>query len=61
MDNYGILQHMGFYPPTENQCVMMREDLKTQLSEYIYIAGQTSQYSTRQIQDHYQSRFLSRR
>ena len=38
MDNYGILQHMGFYPPTENQCVMMREDLKTQSSEYIYIA-----------------------
>ena len=28
MDNYGILQHMGFYPPTENQCVMMREDSK---------------------------------
>ena len=24
-----ILQHMGFYSPTENPCVMMRENLKT--------------------------------
>ena len=32
-----ILQHMGFYSPTENPCVMMRENLKTQCSEYIVI------------------------
>ena len=29
--------NMGFYPPTENQCVMMRENLKTKSSEYIVI------------------------
>ena len=35
----GIIQHMGFYPPTENTCVMVRENLKTQSSEYIVISG----------------------
>ena len=30
----GLLQHMGFYPPTENPCVMIRENLITKSSEY---------------------------
>ena len=34
---HGILQHMGFYPPTENLNVMMTENLKTTSSEYIII------------------------
>ena len=67
----GILQNMGFYPPTENPCVMMRENLKIRSSEYIVIyqddlyisltTTEETQYLTRQIQDQYQSRFLSRR
>ena len=32
-----MLQYMGFYPPTENPYVMMRENLKTKSSEYIVI------------------------
>ena len=28
---------MGFYPPTENPCVMMRENLKTKWCEYIAV------------------------
>ena len=32
-----ILQHMGFYSPTENPCVMMRENIKAQSSEYVVI------------------------
>ena len=31
------LQHMGFYSPTENPCVMMIENHKTKSSEYIVI------------------------
>ena len=34
---HGIFQHMGFYPPTENPNVMMRENLKTKSCEYIII------------------------
>ena len=34
---HGILQHMGFYPPTENPCMRMRQNLKTTSSEYIII------------------------
>ena len=34
---HGILQNIGFYPPTENPCVMMRENPKTKSSEYIVI------------------------
>ena len=30
---HGILQNMGFYPSTENPCVMMRENFKTKCSE----------------------------
>ena len=33
--NHGIFQHMGFYYPTENPCVMRSENLKTKSSEYI--------------------------
>ena len=32
-----ILLHMGFYSPTENPNVMMRENHKTKSSEYIFI------------------------
>ena len=32
-----ILQHMGFYYPTENPCAMVRENLETKSSEYIVI------------------------
>ena len=61
---------MGFYPPTENPCVMMRENLKTKCCEYIvvyqddlYIASPTPEAilnTTKQVQAQYQSRFLSR-
>ena len=32
-----IIQHMGFYPTTENPCVMMREHHITKSCEYIII------------------------
>ena len=32
-----FLQHMGFYPPTKNPNVMMKENLKTKSCEYIII------------------------
>ena len=32
-----ILQHMGFYPTTENPCVLMRENHKTKSCECIII------------------------
>ena len=45
-----ILQHMGFYPTTENPCVMMRENYKPKSCEYVilhqdelYIASSTLQ------------------
>ena len=34
---HAIIQNMSFYPPTENPCVMMRENLKTKCSEYIVV------------------------
>ena len=34
---HGIIQNMCFYPPTENPCVMMRENLKTESCEYIVV------------------------
>ena len=34
---HGIIQDMGFYPPTENPCVMMRENLNTESCEYIVV------------------------
>ena len=68
---HGIIQNMGFYPPTENPCVMMRENLKTKCFEYIvvyqddlYIASLTPEATPKilkiQLQAQYQSRFLSR-
>ena len=32
-----IIQNMGFYPPTANPCVMMRENFKTKCCEYIVV------------------------
>ena len=34
---HGILQQMGFYPPTENPNVVMRGTIKTRSCEYIII------------------------
>ena len=34
---HGIIENMGFYPSTENPCVMMRENLKTKCCEYIAV------------------------
>ena len=34
---HGIIQNMGFYPPTENPCVMVRENIKTKCCEYIAV------------------------
>ena len=58
-----ILQHIGFYSPTENPCVMMRENLKTQSSEYIvicqdelYIAKQTPEAILNNLQDIYKAK-----
>ena len=51
---------MGFYPPTENPCVMMRDNLKTKSSEYIviyqddlYIASPTPEAILNILQDKY--------
>ena len=37
---------MGFYLPTENPCVMMRENVKTRSCEYIVIYQDELQYFT---------------
>ena len=57
---HGILQHMGFYPSTENPNVMMRENLKTTSCEYIficqdnlYIASTTPEEILHMLQDKY--------
>ena len=34
---HDISQNKGFYPPPENPCVMMRENLKTKHCEYIAV------------------------
>ena len=51
---------MGFYPPTENPCVMMRENFKTKSCEYIviyqndlYIASTTPDEILNIVQDKY--------
>ena len=56
---HGILQHMGFSPPTENPCVMMRENVKNSC-EYIaicqddlYFASQTPEEIVNILQDKY--------
>ena len=56
-----ILQHLGFYPTTENLCVMMREkNLKRKSCEYIlfyldelYIASTTLEEILHIVQDKY--------
>ena len=55
-----ILQHMGFYPTTENPCVMMRENRKTKSCECIlihqdelYIASNTLQEILHIVKDKY--------
>ena len=55
-----ILQHMGFYPTTENPCVVMRENHKTKSCECIiihqdelYIASSILQEIIHIIQDKY--------
>ena len=55
-----ILQHMGFYPATENPCVMRRENNKTKSSEYIliyqydsYIVSQTHEEFLHTLIDKY--------
>ena len=35
---HGILQHLNFYPPTENPCVMIKENFKIKSSEYSYLS-----------------------
>ena len=57
---HGILQHMGFYPPTENPNVMLRENHTTKSSEYIiiyhdelYIVSTTPQEILNTLQDKY--------
>ena len=57
---HGISQNMGLCPPTENPCVMMRENLKTKSSEYIviyqdelYIASTTCDDILNMLQDKY--------
>ena len=53
-----ILQNMGFYPASENPCVMMRDNLKTKSSEYtviyqddLYIASTTPEEILNILQD----------
>ena len=57
---HGIIQNTGFYPPTENSCVMMRENLKTKCCEYIvvyqddlHIASPTSEAVLNILQNQY--------
>ena len=56
----GSSKSMGFYPPTENPCVMMRENLKTKCCEYIavyqddlYIASPTSEAILNTLENKY--------
>ena len=51
---------MGFHPPTENLCVMMRENHKSKSSEYIvicqdelYIASTTPEEILHMLKDKY--------
>ena len=52
------MQHLGFYPTTENPCVMMRENHKTESCKYIiiyqdelYIASTTLEEILHIVQD----------
>ena len=60
MDNSWIIQNMGFYPPTENPCVMMKENLKTKCSAYtviyqkaLYLVSQTPEEVLKTLQNKY--------
>ena len=60
IDSRSILQHMGFYSPTENPNVMMRENHNAQSCEYIilyhdelYIASITPEGILHTLQDKY--------
>ena len=60
LDGKHLLQNMGFYPPRENPCVLMRENLKTKCSEYIvvyqydlYIASPTPEAILNILQNKY--------
>ena len=51
---------MGFYPPTDNPCVMMRENLKAKCCEYIavyqddlYIASPTPEAILNTLENKY--------
>ena len=57
---HGIIQNMGFYPPTETPCVKMRENLKTKCCEYIavyqddlYIASPTPEIIVNTLEHKY--------
>ena len=57
---HGIIQNMGYYPPADNPCVMMRENFKTKSYEYIvvyqddlYIASPTPEYTLNTLQNKY--------
>ena len=61
-----ILQHMGFYHTTENQCVMMRVSHKTQTYECIiihqdelYIASSTFQEILHIVEEKYKIKIIS--
>ena len=62
---YAILQHMGFYPTTENPCVMMRVNHTTKSCEYriiyhdeLYIALTTIEEILHITQEKYKSRLI---
>ena len=46
-----ILQHMGFYPTTENPCVMMREDHKTKSCECIIVHQDESYFASTTLEE----------
>ena len=60
-----ILQHMGFYPTTENPCVMMRVNQKTESCECIiihqaelYFASNTLQEILHIVKDKYKIKII---
>ena len=63
---HAILQHMGLYPTTENPCVMMRVNHKTQSCECIiihqdelYIASSTHQEILHIVKEQYKIKIIS--
>ena len=62
---HAILQHMGFYHATENPCIMMRVNHKTQSCEYIiihqdelYIASITLQEILHIVKENYEIKII---